>query len=38
MKNKELTVLRNNITKGWAAIVPGDSETQEVVDSGYFEH
>jgi len=35
-ENKEFTVLRNQITQGWAAILPGDSETQEVVDSGYF--
>jgi uncharacterized protein (DUF1330 family) len=35
-ENKELSVLRNKITKGWAAIVPGDSETQKLVDSGYF--
>lgn len=36
-ENKELSVLRNKITKGWAAIVPGDSETQKLVGSGYFE-
>ena len=32
----ELSRLRNEITEGWAAIVPGDSETQKIVDSGYF--
>lgn len=32
----ELSKLRNEITEGWAAIVPGDSETQKIVDSGYF--
>ena len=32
-ENKGLTVLRNQITEGWAAIFPGDSETQAVVDS-----
>jgi len=32
----ELSKLRNEITDGWAAIVPGDSETQKIVDSGYF--
>ena len=35
-ENKELTTLRNQITEGWVAIVPGDSETQAIVDSGYF--
>ena len=32
----ELSKLRNEITDGWAAIVPGDSETQKIIDSGYF--
>ncbi len=36
VENKEITILRNKITSGWATIVPGDSETQAVVDSGYF--
>lgn len=36
-EHKELSILRNEITEGWATIVPGDSETQEIVDSGYFE-
>jgi len=36
-EHKELSLLRNRITEGWAAIVPGDSETQKLVDSGYFE-
>jgi len=35
-EHKEITVLREKITSGWATIVPGDSETQSVVDSGYF--
>jgi len=35
-ENKKLTVLRNQITEGWAAILPGDTETQDLVDSGYF--
>ncbi len=35
-ENVELSKLRNEITEGWAAIVPGDSETQRVVESGYF--
>ena len=34
--HKEISKLRNEITKGWAAVVPGDSETPSVVDSGYF--
>jgi len=35
-EQKELTKFRNRITQGWAAIVPGDSETQAVIDSGYY--
>jgi len=35
-EHKELTVFRNQLTEGWAAIVPGDSETQAVIDSGYY--
>lgn len=35
-ENKQLSILRNKITEGWAAVVPGDSETRKVVDSGYF--
>ena len=27
-EHKELSLLRNKITEGWAAIVPGDSEMQ----------
>lgn len=36
-EHKELSVLRNKISDGWVTIVPGDSETQKLVDSGYFE-
>jgi uncharacterized protein (DUF1330 family) len=36
-EHKELSILRNEITEGWATMVPGDSETQKIVDSGYFE-
>jgi len=36
-EHKELSLLRNRITEGWAAIVPGNSETQKLVDSGYFD-
>jgi len=28
--------MRSASTDGWATIVPGDSETQEVVESGCF--
>lgn len=35
-EHKELSLLRNKITEGWASIVTGDSETQQLVDSGYF--
>jgi len=36
-EHQELSVLRKEITEGFATIVPGNSETQELVDSGYFE-
>ncbi len=36
-EHKELPLLRNEITEGWVSIVPGNSETQQLVDSGYFE-
>lgn len=36
-EHKELSLLRNSITEGWVTLVPGDSETQKLVDSGYFE-
>ena len=36
-EHQALSKLRNEITKGWVSILPGDSETQEVIDSGYFE-
>lgn len=35
-EHREISLLRNKITEGWATIVPGDSETQTLVDSGYF--
>ena len=35
-EHQALTLLRNEITQGWATIVPGDSETQSIVESGYF--
>lgn len=37
-EHKELSLLRNQITEGWSSIVPGNSETQQLVDSGYFEY
>lgn len=36
-ENQEIAVLRKEITEGFVTIVPGDSETQKLVDSGYFE-
>lgn len=36
-EHKALSTLRNEITEGWSAIVPGDSETGKIVASGYFE-
>lgn len=35
-EHKQISKLRNAITDGWVTVVPGDSETQSVVDSGYF--
>jgi len=36
-EQQELSELRKEITEGFVTIVPGDSETQKLVDSGYFE-
>ena len=36
-EHQEVSVFRNSITEGWATIVPGVSETDELVNSGYFE-
>ena len=36
-EHKELSLLRNKITQGWSTIIPGVSETQQLVDSGYFD-
>ena len=36
-EHQELSVLRKQITEGFVTIVPGDSETQKLVDSGYFD-
>ncbi|MGB0910329.1 MAG: DUF1330 domain-containing protein [Nitrospirales bacterium] len=36
-ENQELSVFRNGITEGWAAIVPDVSETDALIESGYFE-
>jgi len=35
-ENKSLSKLRNDITSGCATIVPGNAETQQVIDSGYY--
>jgi uncharacterized protein (DUF1330 family) len=35
-EHQALTAFRNKITKGSVSIVPGNSETQAVIDSGYF--
>lgn len=34
---QEVSVFRNGITEGWVTIVPGVSETDALVESGYFE-
>ena len=31
-----LSLFMDEVTDGWSSIVPGDSETQELVGSGYF--
>lgn len=36
-EHQALSVLRDKCTEGWASILPGDSETQALIDSGYFE-
>lgn len=36
-EQQELSKFRNEITKGWAAILPGSEETDMLVKSGYFE-
>ena len=35
-EHQKISVLRKEITEGFATIVPGNSETQELIDSGYF--
>lgn len=35
-EHKTLSVFRNEITEGWASIVPGVEETEALVKSGYF--
>ena len=37
-EHQEGSVFRNGITEGWVAIAPGVSETEVLVDSGYFEY
>ena len=36
-ENQKISVFRTGITEGWAAIVPGVSETEALIESGYFE-
>jgi len=36
-EHKEISLLRNAITEGWATIVPDVNEIEEVIESGYFE-
>ena len=36
-EGKEITILRKAITEGWVTIVPGIDETEELIESGYFE-
>ena len=35
-EHQELSVFRNGITEGWVTIVPGVTETDSLVESGYF--
>jgi hypothetical protein len=36
-EQQEQSLFRDAITEGWATIIPGIAETDEVVASGYFE-
>ena len=36
-EHKEFSILRNKLTKGWSTIIPGNNETQGLIESGYFE-
>jgi uncharacterized protein (DUF1330 family) len=36
-EHQELSVFRKGITEGWVSIIPGVSETDGLVESGYFE-
>jgi len=36
-EGKETSDFRKEITEGWATIIPGVSETDDLVKSGYFE-
>lgn len=36
-EHQEVSIFRNAITEGWATIIPGVDETEEAVESGYFE-
>lgn len=35
-EHKEIILLRNAITKGWATIVPDINETDNLIQTGYF--
>jgi len=35
-EHKEIILLRNAITEGWATIVPDINETDDLIQSGYF--
>lgn len=36
-EHQEISKFRNDITEGWATIIPGVSKTDELVESGYFD-
>ncbi|MDH5446684.1 MAG: DUF1330 domain-containing protein [Gammaproteobacteria bacterium] len=36
-EHKEISLYRNAITEGWATIIPGVDETDDIVKSGYFD-
>lgn len=36
-EHQAISKFRNEITEGWATIIPGVSETDALVESGYFE-
>jgi len=36
-EHQDVSVFRNAVTEGWAAIIPGVDETDALVEAGYFD-